>query len=402
MDEWVEFYERVFGMTEMIHFSDEDISTEYSALMSKVMTDGSGKIKFPLNEPAVGKRKSQIEEYLDFYGGPGAQHIAMATSDIVGTVEAMKRRGVLFLDTPDAYYEDVGERVGEIDEDYADLRRARDPRRPRRRRLPAADLHEDRAGPADALLRGDRAPRRARLRRRELQGAVRGDRARAGAAGEPLAMPFYQRLGDVPRKRHIQFRDNGTLLTEEVMGLEGFTGNESILYHLQSPCRVMELGPFEPIEREEWVPDAHAHRHLKTAGVAPKGDEITGRRTLMWNDDVEISLCCPSESMDVLLPQRRGRRGDLRPRGLGDAGDDLRRPALPGRRLRRRAARDDLPLPRRGAAAPPRVRDARADRDPAPVSQPVRGRSSRARRTTTATSIRRRSCTRSASAASSR
>jgi 4-hydroxyphenylpyruvate dioxygenase len=123
MDEWVGFYERVFGMTEMIHFSDKDISTEYSALMSKVMTDGAGKIKFPLNEPAEGKRKSQIEEYLDFYGGPGAQHIAMATSDIVGTVDAMKERGVLFLDTPDAYYEDVSERVGEIEEDYADLRR---------------------------------------------------------------------------------------------------------------------------------------------------------------------------------------------------------------------------------------------------------------------------------------
>ena len=96
MDEWVSHYERVFGMTEMIHFSDEDISTEYSALMSKVMTDGAGKIKFPLNEPAVGKRKSQIEEYLDFYGGPGAQHIAMASDDIVGTVERMKSRGVLF------------------------------------------------------------------------------------------------------------------------------------------------------------------------------------------------------------------------------------------------------------------------------------------------------------------
>src|SRR5262249_52442803 len=123
MNEWVGFYERVFGMTEMIHFSDEDISTEYSALMSKVMTDGSGKIKFPLNEPAEGKRKSQIEEYLDFYGGPGAQHIAMATSNIVATVEAMKERGVLFLDTPDAYYDEVGDRVGEIDEDYADLQR---------------------------------------------------------------------------------------------------------------------------------------------------------------------------------------------------------------------------------------------------------------------------------------
>ena len=83
----------------------------------------------------------------------------------------------------------------------------------------------------------------------------------------PPAMPFYQRLGDVPRKRHVQFRDNGTLLTEEVMGLEGFSGNESILYHLQSPCRVRELGEFEPIVRDEWVPDAHAHRHLRTWDV---------------------------------------------------------------------------------------------------------------------------------------
>src|SRR5919197_2694968 len=94
MEYWVEFYERVFGMTEMIHFSDEEISTEYSALMSKVMTDGEGKIKFPINEPAEGKRKSQIEEYLEFNAGPGSQHIAMASSHIVDTVEALKRRGV--------------------------------------------------------------------------------------------------------------------------------------------------------------------------------------------------------------------------------------------------------------------------------------------------------------------
>jgi 4-hydroxyphenylpyruvate dioxygenase len=125
MNEWVSFYERVMGFTEMIHFSDEDISTEYSALMSKVMADGEGKIKFPINEPAEGKRKSQIEEYLDFYGGPGAQHVAMATDDIVGTVEALKERGVLFLETPDAYYEEVPERVGEIGESYDDLRRHR-------------------------------------------------------------------------------------------------------------------------------------------------------------------------------------------------------------------------------------------------------------------------------------
>ncbi|HKI92842.1 MAG TPA: 4-hydroxyphenylpyruvate dioxygenase [Gaiellaceae bacterium] len=125
MNDWVSFYERVFGMTEMIHFSDEDIATEYSALMSKVMADGEGKIKFPINEPAEGKRKSQIEEYIEFYGGAGAQHIALATTNIVETVAALKERGMIFLDTPDAYYDDVSERVGEIDEDYDDLRRHR-------------------------------------------------------------------------------------------------------------------------------------------------------------------------------------------------------------------------------------------------------------------------------------
>jgi 4-hydroxyphenylpyruvate dioxygenase len=123
MEPWVEFYERVMGFTEMIHFTDEAISTEYSALMSKVMSDGEGKIKFPINEPAEGKRKSQIEEYLEFYGGPGVQHVAMTTANIVDTVEALKERGVGFLETPEAYYEDVGDRVGEIDESYEDLKR---------------------------------------------------------------------------------------------------------------------------------------------------------------------------------------------------------------------------------------------------------------------------------------
>ncbi len=123
MDEWVEFYERVFGMTNILHFGDEQIQTEYSALMSKVMADGAGKIKFPINEPAEGKRKSQIDEYIEFYGGAGAQHIALATGDIVRTVESLKERGLLFLDTPETYYEDVADRVGEIDEDWAELRR---------------------------------------------------------------------------------------------------------------------------------------------------------------------------------------------------------------------------------------------------------------------------------------
>jgi len=123
MNTWVEFYERVFGMTNIVHFGDDQIQTEYSALMSKVMADGSGKIKFPINEPAEGKRKSQIEEYLEFNHAPGVQHIAMQSEDIVGTVGQLKERGVLFLDTPDAYYEDVEGRVGEITEDYADLKR---------------------------------------------------------------------------------------------------------------------------------------------------------------------------------------------------------------------------------------------------------------------------------------
>jgi 4-hydroxyphenylpyruvate dioxygenase len=121
MDYWVEFYERVFGMTNIIHFGDDDIQTEYSALMSKVMADGSGKVKFPINEPAEGKRKSQIQEYLDFYGTAGVQHIALASSDIVGTVETLKERGLLFLETPDSYYEEAPSRVGEIAEDYAVL-----------------------------------------------------------------------------------------------------------------------------------------------------------------------------------------------------------------------------------------------------------------------------------------
>jgi 4-hydroxyphenylpyruvate dioxygenase len=123
MEEWVHYYERVFGMTELIHFSDEAISTEYSALMSKVVTDGSGKIKFPINEPATGKRKSQIEEYLDFYRGPGVQHIAVSTTNIVHTVTELNARGVEFLPIPESYYADVPERVGEIAEDVADLQR---------------------------------------------------------------------------------------------------------------------------------------------------------------------------------------------------------------------------------------------------------------------------------------
>jgi 4-hydroxyphenylpyruvate dioxygenase len=123
METWVKFYEDVFGMTEMLHFTDEAISTEYSALMSKVVTSGNGRIKFPINEPAEGKRKSQIDEYLEFYGGAGAQHIAVATRDIVKTVTEMRERGIEFLTIPGAYYDEVPERIGEIEESIDDLRR---------------------------------------------------------------------------------------------------------------------------------------------------------------------------------------------------------------------------------------------------------------------------------------
>jgi 4-hydroxyphenylpyruvate dioxygenase len=122
LDKWVSYYEQVFGFTEMIHFSDRDIQTEYSALMSKVMADGRGRIKFPINEPAEGRRKSQIEEYLEFYGGPGVQHVALSTSDIVRTVRELRSRGVRFLATPDSYYEELPQRVHEIAEDLHDLR----------------------------------------------------------------------------------------------------------------------------------------------------------------------------------------------------------------------------------------------------------------------------------------
>jgi 4-hydroxyphenylpyruvate dioxygenase len=123
MNQWVEFYHRVMGFTNMKEFVGDDIATEYSALMSKVVADGSRKVKFPINEPAVGKKKSQIDEYLEFYRGPGVQHLALATDDIVGAVRGMKAAGVQFLDTPDSYYETLGDWAGDT-------------------RVPLGELHE--------------------------------------------------------------------------------------------------------------------------------------------------------------------------------------------------------------------------------------------------------------------
>ena len=122
MDTWVKFYEDVMGFKNILSFDDEDISTEYSALMSKVMSNGNGYVKFPINEPAEGKHKSQVEEYLEFYEGEGVQHVALATNDIVATVNDLKSRGVEFLKIPSNYYDDLIERVGNIDEDVEPLK----------------------------------------------------------------------------------------------------------------------------------------------------------------------------------------------------------------------------------------------------------------------------------------
>jgi 4-hydroxyphenylpyruvate dioxygenase len=122
MNYWMDFYRDVMGFQQLVSFDDKDISTEYTALMSKVMSNGNGRVKFPINEPAEGKKKSQIEEYLDFYGGPGIQHIAVATDNIVDTVLTLQQRGVEFLTVPDAYYDTLAERVGPIDEEIATLR----------------------------------------------------------------------------------------------------------------------------------------------------------------------------------------------------------------------------------------------------------------------------------------
>tara|TARA_Y100000814_G_scaffold90083_1_gene61296 strand:+ start:986 stop:2074 length:1089 start_codon:yes stop_codon:yes gene_type:complete len=123
MEHWVNFYADVMGFSQIQEFSDEDIATEYSALMSKVMESDNGRIKFPINEPAEGKKKSQIDEYLDFYDGPGVQHVALLTSDIIKTIKKLKENGIEFLEVPDTYYEDLTKRVGAIDEDIEVLRK---------------------------------------------------------------------------------------------------------------------------------------------------------------------------------------------------------------------------------------------------------------------------------------
>ena len=187
MNRWVDFYHDVMGFRMFKHFDDNDISTEYSALMSKVMSNGNERVKFPINEPAHGKRKSQIEEYLEYYRGPGVQHIAMATDNIIETVDTLRRQGVDFLRVPSTYYDDLIDRVGEIDEPIDDLKQLgilvdRDDEG-----YMLQIFHASGGGPSHVVLRSDPAQGQPEFRQGKFQGAVRGHRTRTGAARQPLA-----------------------------------------------------------------------------------------------------------------------------------------------------------------------------------------------------------------------
>ena len=218
MNKFVEYYRDVFGFSQLIHYDDKVIHTDYSALMSKVMTNGNGRIKFPINEPASGKKKSQIQEFLDWYLDAGTQHIALRTEDIVGTVRQLRENGIEFLGMPHEYYAELPARVGDVGVPIDDPGGAGHRGRPRRGGLPAPDLHATRPGSADLLLRDHRAPRLTRLRRRQLQGTVRGNRARAGQARQPLAgLAPLADLGDEAARKNLASGPHGVLanLVEE-------------------------------------------------------------------------------------------------------------------------------------------------------------------------------------------
>ena len=191
MDEWVEFYNKVMGFVNMAEFIGDDIATDYSALMSKVVANGNHRVKFPLNEPAIAQARSRRSTSTSSSTPARAPSTSRSRpNDILRTVDALRDKGVEFLDTPDSYYDDpeLRARIGEVRVPIEELQGAQDPGRPRRGRLPAADLHQAARRPPDGVLRAHRAARLARLRQGQLQGAVRGDRARAGPARQPLSM----------------------------------------------------------------------------------------------------------------------------------------------------------------------------------------------------------------------
>ena len=293
METWVKFYEDVFGMTEMIHFSDEDISTEYSALMSKVVTDGNGRIKFPINEPAEGKRKSQIDEYLEFYDGAGAQHIAVATRDIVGTVAELRERGVEFLTHARGL-----------------LRRGPRARRRDRRRTSrtcaAQGILVDRDDEGYLLQIftkpvGDRPTMFFEIIERHgargfgegnfkaLFEAIEREQERAG---EPLAMRYVQhgpRAGQAPRPV-TRRRERRTLLVEEVLGLRGLLRQrvDPLPPALALPGRRTSASSRRSSSRSG-CRTTHVHRLTDTRALEPRRRPASSAASvLMFNADVEI------------------------------------------------------------------------------------------------------------------
>jgi len=190
MEYWVEFYGKVFGFSQLISFDDKDISTEYSALRSKVVHNSSSTVKFPINEPAPGRRKSQIQEYLDYFKGAGVQHLAIATNDLVFTVTHLQQRGIEFLNTPDSYYEGLTKRVSGMSTPH--------PCRQRREGLHAANIHKTPPGQANPILRTHTKKRKRILRKGKLQGPIRVDRTRTSKARQPLTT---HETGHVQRTR---------------------------------------------------------------------------------------------------------------------------------------------------------------------------------------------------------
>ena len=280
--------------------------------------------------------------------------------------------------------------------------RAHRRRRPRTPTRPASPTPHSSTRPSSGCASASRRParpsrsRRASTPRRptarsswSATGASSwGRRARATASSSPLrsgrVWPRSPR-GNLPpcRSTSASATSRGSvtcssattarLLTEEVMGLEGFSGNESILYHLTSPCRVQKLGDFKPIKREEWVPDAHAHRHFTTWDTKPEGDPGQRPQAVDVEQRRRDLARAPDRAHGLLLPQRRGRRGVLRARGRRHARDDVRRPDVRAGRLHRDPARHDVPVRARLAArAPPALRDAGPDRDPEALPQQLR------------------------------
>ena len=253
----------------------------------------------PDQRAAEGKRKSQIEEYIDFYNGAGAQHIALATRDIVRCVSELRGRGVEFLTIPESYYEEVLGRIGEIEEDVEDLRR-----------LGILVDRDDEGYLLQIFTKptGDRPTVFFEIIERHgargfgegnfkaLFEAIEREQERRGTSSHALRLtrtgPAKASRAGAPERCFLTPAGGGG------DGLRGLSGNESILLHLQSPCRLDQVGEFTPIQRDEWVPDAHVHRLADANPVEADGDPLSSRRLLMWNGDIEVSIAKPTAELD--------------------------------------------------------------------------------------------------------